>query len=123
MTRTRRRVLIALGLAAVLLAGGVAVLTWMRSEAEYSAGVESYEITGDSAALRLRVSLNEGDSIVRGEASESSEKVVVHVIARHPLNWSGGDVGIARYVRVDLRQPLGDRDVVDAVSDQPVPRT
>lgn len=61
--------------------------------------------------------------IVRTDADHQADRVILHVVARQPtLSWSGGDYAEVRWVRVRLYEPLGDRQVLDAVSGSPVSR-
>lgn len=123
MTRPRRRVVVALVVTAALLVGAVATVALMRSRAEYEVPVTGYEPTEDPRVLLVHVTVQPEHAIVGSNTNEDEDRVVVRVIARHPIpNWSGDDVGSDRKVRVRLDQPLGYRDVVDAMTDLTVRR-
>lgn len=123
LTRSRRGIFVALAVTAAILVGTVATVALMRSRAEYEVPVTAYEPTEDPRVLLVHVTVHPEHSIVDTNTDEDDDRVVVRVIARHPIpTWSGEDVGSDREVRVKLDQPLADRDVVDAMTKLPVRR-
>ncbi|MFG2167852.1 hypothetical protein [Micromonospora chersina] len=123
MTKPKRRTLIAVGVAVVLLISVFAAVTAMRRAQEFEVSVNSYEATSDARVLDARVEMHPDFEVVRTAANYQGDGVILHVVARQPtLWWSGGDYAEARWVRVRLDEPLAGRQVLDAVSGSAVPR-
>ncbi|MGH2500292.1 MAG: hypothetical protein ACRDF0_09420 [Candidatus Limnocylindria bacterium] len=103
-------------LAAAVTVGAVAaaaVFISGRPPHDYVATLESYYITEDPRRIVVRASVFVGDE-VEAIAAEDSERVTVTVRV-----WQQKDVftfGEIRIVPVELREPLGNRRVVDASS-------
>jgi hypothetical protein len=95
----------------------------IRRVQEFEVSVNSYNASSDPRALDARVEMHPDFEIVRTKADNQADRVILHVVARQPtLWWSGGDYAEVRWVRVRLDKPLGNRQVLDAVSGSPVPQ-
>jgi hypothetical protein len=123
ITKSKRKALVAVAVAVVLLASAYAVVSAMRRAQEFEVPVNFYNASSDPRVLDARVEMHPDLEIVRTNADDQADRVILHVVARRPtLCWSGGDYAEVRWVRVRLDQPLGDRQVLDAVSGTPVPQ-
>ncbi|MFF4894365.1 hypothetical protein [Micromonospora chersina] len=123
MTKPKRKTVVAVGLAVLLLISVFAAVTVMRRAQEFEVSVNSYKATSDARVLDARVEMHPEFEVVRTGANYQGDGVILHVVARQPtLWWSGGDYAEARWVRVRLDEPLTGRQVLDAVSGSPVPR-
>ncbi|MGS2619995.1 hypothetical protein ACVCAH_36815 [Micromonospora sp. LZ34] len=123
MTKPKRKALVAVAVAVILLISLFAAVTAMRRAQEFEVSVNSYNASADPRVLDARVDMPPDFEIVRTDADYQGDRVILHVVARQPtLWWSGGDYAEVRWVRVKLDQPLGDRQVLDAVSGSPVTR-
>ena len=110
-------------IAAALLIGVFATVTILRHGQEVELRVNSYQTTKDLKILEAQVDVHPDFVIVRAEADEEEGQVTLHISARQPtLWWSGTDYAEPRWVRVKLEQPLGGRQVLDAVTGESVPR-
>ncbi|MEU1965647.1 hypothetical protein ABZ541_13220 [Micromonospora sediminicola] len=117
----RRRALVAI--AVLLLISAYAGVSAVRRAQEFEVPVDSYQVGGDPGLLNARVEVHPDFEVVRTNADDRGDRVVLHVVARQPtLWWSGGDHAETRWVRVRLGNPLGDRQVVDSVTGNLVPR-
>ncbi|MFG2110158.1 hypothetical protein [Micromonospora chersina] len=123
ITKPKRKALVAVAVAVVLLASAYATVSAMRRAQEFETSVTSYRASSDPKVLDARVEMHPDFEIVRTDADDQGDRVTLHVVARQPtLWWSGDDHAEARWVRVRLDKPLGDRQVLDSVSGSPVPR-
>jgi hypothetical protein len=123
MSRSKGRALVAVVVGAVLLIGGFATVNAMRRAQEFELSIHSYATTTEPRVLSARVEMHPDFAVVRTDADDEGDRVILHLSARQPtLWWSGGDYAEVRWVRVELDQPLDGRQLVDAVSGNPVPR-
>ncbi|GGS34169.1 hypothetical protein GA0070558_1951 [Micromonospora haikouensis] len=121
--KARRRALLVVAVAVVLLISVYAAVGAMRRGLEFEVSVNSYNPRDDRRVIDARVEMHPDFEVVRTFADFQSDRVILHVVARQPtLSWSGGDYADVRWVPVRLDKPLGDRQVLDAVSGSPVPR-
>ncbi|MEU4477830.1 hypothetical protein AB0F68_07160 [Micromonospora sp. NPDC023966] len=122
-TKPKRKVLVAVAVAVVVLVSAYAVSSALRRAQEFEVSVNAYRASTGPRVLDARVEMHPDFEIVRTNADDQGDRVILHVVARQPtLWWSGGDYAEVRWVRVRLDKPLGNRQVLDAVSDRPVPR-
>ncbi|HEX5995023.1 MAG TPA: hypothetical protein VFY84_07770 [Jiangellales bacterium] len=123
MSKPKRRLFVAAAVAVVLLISAYATVTVVRRAQEVELSVGAYDASSDPTVLDARVEVHPDFAIVHTDADYEDDRVILHVVARQPtLWWSGGDYAQARWVRVKLDQPLGNRQVLDAVSRSPVSR-
>ena len=121
--KPKRKALVAVAVAVVLLVSAYAGVSAMRRSQEFEVPVNSYNASSDPRVLDARVEMHPDFQVVRTNADDQGDRVVLHVVGRQPtLWWSGGDFAEVRWVRVRLDKPLGDRQVLDAVSGNAVPR-
>ncbi|MEV4479462.1 hypothetical protein [Micromonospora coxensis] len=122
-TKLKKRALVAVAVTVLVLISAYATVGAMRRAQEFEVSVGAYRAGSDPRVLDARVETHPDFEIVRTSADSQGDRVIVHVVTRQPtLRWSGADYAQARWVRVKLDEPLGDRQVRDAVSGSPVPR-
>ncbi|MCM0673166.1 hypothetical protein NCC78_00230 [Micromonospora phytophila] len=103
MTRPKRKALVAVAVAVVLLISVFAAVTAMRRAQEFEVAVNAYNARSDPKVLDARVEMHPEFEIVRTDADYQGDRVILHVVARQPtLWWSGGDYAEVRWVRVRL---------------------
>lgn len=102
--------------AATALIGAAYALADLPTGYDYLAPLEgAYRRTGDDRKLVVTATIGHGVDIVRVWAQEEPGRVMVSVRARRQPSWYGSAaVGIAVPVVVTLRDPLGERVVVEA---------
>jgi hypothetical protein len=80
---------------------------------EYRAAIQEYRLTDDPRRITLHASLGPGDVLVGSEVlSEGVESVTVIVKARDVSSSNVGE-GESVFVTITLRDPIGDRKVID----------
>jgi hypothetical protein len=105
---TRERLLQLGSLTAVVLV--VAVFLLPR---DYRAAIQEYRLTDDPRRITLHASLGPGDVLVGSEVlNEGAESVTVIVKARDVSSSNVGE-GESVFVTITLRDPIGDRKVID----------
>ncbi|MET8836183.1 hypothetical protein ABZV78_19985 [Micromonospora sp. NPDC004540] len=123
MSISKRRAVRALAVAAILLICLPVVLHQLHRAQDVGLRVDSYRTTSDPRVLEAHVEVHPDFAIVRTDVDDNGDRVILHVSARQPtLWWSGGDYAEGRWVRVKADQPLGDRQVLDALTGDSVPR-
>ncbi|WP_444951750.1 hypothetical protein [Micromonospora ureilytica] len=115
MRKPIKRAVLAVTVVAALLIGASGAVAAIRRSQEIGLSVNSYRLSDGGRRLDARVDVHPDFDIVRAEADETDDRVVLRVSARQPaLWWSGGDVAQERTVRITLGRPLDGRTVVDA---------
>ncbi|MFC4017415.1 hypothetical protein ACFOW4_05585 [Micromonospora sp. GCM10011542] len=115
-----RRAALAFAVAAVVLTGGFFAV---RQSEEFDLAVISFDTTFDPLLLLVYVDLHPDFELVRVDADEASDRVVLHVTARQPMLWTGGDYAEPLTLHVTLDEPLGERQVLDGHTGAPVPQS
>jgi hypothetical protein len=120
---SRRRAVRAVAVAAIFLLCLPVMVNQLRRAQDVELRVDSYRTTGDPRLLDAHVDVHPDFTIVRADADDEGDHLILHVSARQPtLWWSGGDYAEGRWVRVRIHRPLGDRQVLDAFTGDPVPQ-
>ncbi|MFC5926230.1 hypothetical protein [Micromonospora vulcania] len=115
MRKPIKRAVLAVAVAAALLIGVSVAVAAVRRSQEIDLSVNSYRVSDGGRLLDAQVDVHPDFDIVRAEADETDDRVLLRVSARQPaLWWSGADVAQERTVRVMLSRPLNGRTVVDA---------
>jgi hypothetical protein len=113
----------ALGAAAAFVAiGAWAGFATMPNPSDRSGPVGSYQRTGDERKIVACVTSGRGEQLLGSSAREDQAAVTVSVRLRRLPSWYFHDLaGISLPVVVALRDPLGNRAVIDASSGRSVP--
>ena len=96
--------------AVIVLIGAAGV--WFLFPREYRAAVQTYQLTDDPRKIVLHASVGPGDLVVGSEVDEDARTVTVVVKARDVSKAVVGS-GDSHFVTVTLRDPIGDRVVID----------
>lgn len=128
--RSCRRWLLPILLAAVAFGAGFAAHAYLEEQRPHfspdTARLEGYSVSADGTVLTLYGSIGAGDQLDVPVVSEETGRVVVRVPSWRFVPAAGGFKNAAAYMvqsRVTVRDPLGDRTVVDATTGQPLRRT
>lgn len=97
--------------AAGIAVAAVAVMLFLPRE--YRALVSTYQLTNDPRQIVLHASLGRGDSVIGSEVREEARTVTVIVKARDAGGRTAGGEGVSHFVTVTLRDPIGERTVID----------
>ena len=100
--------------AAVVVIGLLAVV--LPRGYEYDAGIDGFRRTGDPKTILVDTVIGGGDVIVGYAARETPSSVLLAVRARNTNSGWSDLVGHWMPVVVSLREPLGERTVIDARS-------
>lgn len=101
------------GAGAVLAVGGLlALLLTIPSPYVRDVSIDGFRRTGDERKIVVNVTVGRGDEIVGYTAHEDPRRVTVSVRARQRPGWNDL-IGISLPVVITLRDPLGDRTVLD----------
>lgn len=98
--------------AAAVLAAGLALILLRSAPIEDAAPLASYHRTDDPRQIVIDAFLRQGESVARTDVDEDSSQVRITVRLNIPAG-ALSNVGIRQSIRVPLREPLGDRRVVD----------
>lgn len=119
--------------AIAVVAFGAGLLTYWNIELQKPhfvpevARVEAYAVgVADDRDLRLFSSVGEGDRLGVPVVTEEADRVIVRLQAFRFMPANGGFKNLGAYnvqTRATLRQPLGARTVIDAMTGQVVPRS
>jgi hypothetical protein len=102
------------GAGAFAAIGAYALFAHLPNSHDRNAPVNSYQRTADERKIVVWVTAGRNDQILGSSAREDANSVVVAVHLRGQPGWGFNDLlGIGLPVVITLRDPLGDRGVID----------
>jgi hypothetical protein len=103
-----------------IIAGGVLVYKLNSAPEGRAVPVDSYHTEPGSRTARLQVTLGLGDKVIDTDVVESSEAVTVTVTVQESSE-AREDIGVPTQVDIVLREPIGERRVVNSVDGASIP--
>lgn len=100
---------IGLGLAAAAL---VALIFFLIPR-EYRAAIQEYRLSDDPRLITLHASLGPGDLLVGSEVLHEDAETVTIIVKARDVSSSNVGEGDSVFVTVTLREPIGNRKVID----------
>jgi hypothetical protein len=99
---------------AIVASAVVVALAVLFFPREYRAAVVGYRLTDDPRQITLHANVGPGDAVIGGEVLREDAGSVTLIVKARDVSSSNIGEGDSVFVTVTLRDPIGDRKVVDA---------